>query len=413
MSITYDNYLEHYGVKGMKWGVRKDSAKTSPVQKISDYKTEVKGRYNKDRTRELRKVEVTSKNGEKVVATEDRSPKFASFISSLSNKGYQDTLDNPSFSITVDGEKVGESSFYNKRDGEIHLVWLGINPQHRGKGYASSVFDAAVEYGKSEGADKLTLEVPGFSPDARHIYERRGFKVTKEPTEKDKKKDIIWGGLTHMQLDLTEKSLAHTDRDDLELERAFELTFAKLPNDVEKEVFGKVSDVEHGILTYDNYLKHHGDKTTEVNMSLTYDNYLEHYGVKGMKWGSSLRKSVEEGLNNAADSARDTASDAKAAASEMKAAFQGGDDGYGGLLEIVGSEEKAIELLNMIDKAGQTHRTAKTSMKELKEAYKGGDWGYGATADIMKSEKHANTAVNTAASIGERVRKSKSVLGLK
>ena len=148
-------------------------------------------------------------------------------------------------------------------------------------------------------------------------------------------------------------------------------------------------------------------------MSMTYDNYLEHYGVKGMKWGSSLRKSVEEGLNNAADSARDTVSDAQAAASEMKAAFQGGDDGYGGLLEIVGSEEKAIELLNMIDKAGQTHRTAKTSMKELKEAYKGGDWGYGATADIMKSEKHANTAVNAAASIGERVRKSKSVLGLK
>mgnify|MGYP001197117204 FL=1 len=52
-------------------------------------------------------------------------------------------------------------------------------------------------------------------------------------------------------------------------------------------------------------------------------------------------------------------------------------------------------------------------MKELKEAYKGGDWGYGATSEIMKSEKNANTAVNTAAAIGERVRKSKSVLGLK
>ena len=24
MTLTYDNYLEHYGVKGMKWGVRKD-----------------------------------------------------------------------------------------------------------------------------------------------------------------------------------------------------------------------------------------------------------------------------------------------------------------------------------------------------------------------------------------------------
>ena len=26
MSMTYENYLEHYGVKGMKWGVRKDEA---------------------------------------------------------------------------------------------------------------------------------------------------------------------------------------------------------------------------------------------------------------------------------------------------------------------------------------------------------------------------------------------------
>ena len=24
MEVTYDNYLAHYGVKGMKWGVRKD-----------------------------------------------------------------------------------------------------------------------------------------------------------------------------------------------------------------------------------------------------------------------------------------------------------------------------------------------------------------------------------------------------
>jgi len=28
-SITYDDYLEHYGIKGMKWGVRKDRKKTN------------------------------------------------------------------------------------------------------------------------------------------------------------------------------------------------------------------------------------------------------------------------------------------------------------------------------------------------------------------------------------------------
>ena len=31
-SITYDDYLQHYGVKGMKWGVRKDRGERTPEQ---------------------------------------------------------------------------------------------------------------------------------------------------------------------------------------------------------------------------------------------------------------------------------------------------------------------------------------------------------------------------------------------
>lgn len=152
-------------------------------------------------------------------------------------------------------------------------------------------------------------------------------------------------------------------------------------------------------------------------MELTYDNYLQHYGVKGMKWGSNLKKAVEDGLNNAADSVKDNvqenASDAKAAVSEMKAAFQGGDDGYGGLLEIVGSEEKAIKLLDMLDAAGDTYRTAKVAGEEISKAYQGKDWGYGATSEILKNDKVANTTVNAAAAVGERSRHVKKLFGLK
>lgn len=32
MTLTYDNYLEHYGVKGMKWGVRKSDKERTPEQ---------------------------------------------------------------------------------------------------------------------------------------------------------------------------------------------------------------------------------------------------------------------------------------------------------------------------------------------------------------------------------------------
>lgn len=306
MELTYGDYLEHYGVKGMKWGVRK-SEKSSPSGKLKNYKSKVKDRYNRDQTRELRSVEVTSKNGEKVVATEDRSYKLASFLSSLKETSYQDSLDNPSFSITVNGEKVGESSFSKKKNGEINLVWLGVNPEYRGRGYASSVFDAAVEYGRSEGAKKLTLEVPGNAPDARHIYEKRGFKVTKEPTEKEKKTDIVWGGLTHMALDLEDSSLKHIDQDDLELEKAFEKTFAKLPKDVEEEVFNNMPEAQHN--------------------NLTYDNYLEHYGIKGMKWGvRKSDKSTNVSGNTVRSSKRGKIKGVELSSDNKKSASQPSDD---------------------------------------------------------------------------------------
>src|SRR5699024_5649563 len=306
MELTYGDYLEHYGVKGMKWGVRK-SEKSSPSGKLKNYKSKVKDRYNRDQTRELRSVEVTSKKGEKVVATEDRSYKLASFLSSLKETSYQDSLDNPSFSITVNGEKVGESSFSKKKNGEINLVWLGVNPEYRGRGYASSVFDAAVEYGRSEGAKKLTLEVPGNAPDARHIYEKRGFKVTKEPTEKEKKTDIVWGGLTHMALDLEDSSLKHIDQDDLELEKAFEKTFAKLPKDVEEEVFNNMPEAQHNNLTYDNYLKH--------------------YGVKGMKWGvRKSDKSTNVSGNTVRSSKRGKIKGVELSSDNKKSASQPSDD---------------------------------------------------------------------------------------
>lgn len=54
------------------------------------------------------------------------------------------------------------------------------------------------------------MEVPGNAPDARHIYERLGFKEVYTPPEM-KEDDPIWGGLTNMRLDLNAQhgELAH------------------------------------------------------------------------------------------------------------------------------------------------------------------------------------------------------------
>jgi hypothetical protein len=52
---------------------------------------------------------------------------------------------------------------------------------------------AIIDGAKRMGYKKLTLEVPGSSPNARHIYEKLGFVVVKE------EKDEFWDGLTYME----------------------------------------------------------------------------------------------------------------------------------------------------------------------------------------------------------------------
>lgn len=51
MALTYENYLAHYGVKGMKWGVRKD--KKEAKKNFESYRTEAYNRLQKQNTRVL------------------------------------------------------------------------------------------------------------------------------------------------------------------------------------------------------------------------------------------------------------------------------------------------------------------------------------------------------------------------
>lgn len=44
---------------------------------------------------------------------------------------------------------------------------------------------AVVDHAKKQGLEKVTLEVPGISPNARHIYESLGFEATKVLSEND------------------------------------------------------------------------------------------------------------------------------------------------------------------------------------------------------------------------------------
>lgn len=73
--------------------------------------------------------------------------------------------------------------------------------KERGKGYATAVLKETLSECKRRGYKQFTLEVPGNSPDARHIYEKLGFIAGEQVSSADD--DFVWGGLTKMKLDLT------------------------------------------------------------------------------------------------------------------------------------------------------------------------------------------------------------------
>lgn len=58
--------------------------------------------------------------------------------------------------------------------------------------------NTVVDMAEKQGIKVISLEVPGDSKDARHIYEKIGFKEVKRVSDEDD----VWGGLTKMKLSL-------------------------------------------------------------------------------------------------------------------------------------------------------------------------------------------------------------------
>lgn len=175
MTQTADEFLAHYGVKGMKWGKR------APVKKVT----------------ESRSTKLTS--GAKLELSGDKTPLTARVLAAMipSLRRRIDASDN--FTLkNAKGEKVGNMFLHKKAADELNVVWVEVKDKHKGQGIATGAMRAAIDMAKQDGLKKVTLEVPGASPDARHIYEKLGFKAGKQITPDND----MWGGLTEMQLDL-------------------------------------------------------------------------------------------------------------------------------------------------------------------------------------------------------------------
>lgn len=180
-TYIYTDELYHYGVKGMKWGIRKDKRSGSA----------------KSTNREI--IVAKTKNGTKLVVSKNPTPAFTRFISKLSPKVRDNIQRSDICKIQAGGKTVGDLQLYRESPDSINVVWVSVSKKHEGKGYGTAVMKGVVDYAKKQKLKHVTLEVPGVSPNARHIYEKIGFKSTGEVLGDS---DDVWGGLTKMRLDL-------------------------------------------------------------------------------------------------------------------------------------------------------------------------------------------------------------------
>ena len=177
--------LSHFGVKGMHWGIRKD---------ISDL--DLRGVVKEPIVRK-------TKNGDTFTLTPKPTGAIPKQLAKVSRGFAEKTSNSSHLKITdKDGKKIGDASFWFKGKDDIYLNWIQVNKSARGHGYASAVLQAAAEHGKGTGRKRMVLEVPGNAPDARHIYEKMGFKPT--GVVQGNKRDV-WGGLTQYEYRFDDK----------------------------------------------------------------------------------------------------------------------------------------------------------------------------------------------------------------
>lgn len=177
----YPDYLMHHGVKGMRWGVRKKKDKAGSKKYTASPRIS---------------MSLKTKHGEVLTASQYKQSKMTSFLARHNLKIQKQVENTKNFELKNEkGDTVGNLQLFHESPISVNVVWIGVNKKYEGKNYGQTAMKMAENYARKSGAKQMTLEVPGTSPNARHIYEKQGFVSQGQISDPDD----VWGGLTAMK----------------------------------------------------------------------------------------------------------------------------------------------------------------------------------------------------------------------
>lgn len=155
-------------------------------------------------------IQIISNPHESVELHQNATSSTAKFLAKIVPSIRENQMRYRDYSIKdKSGKTIGNLSVNEDPNNELNIVWIGIKSKVEGNGYGQSAMRQIIDDSRKRGYSAMTLEVPTNSPNAKHIYEKYGFKETGEAMLGNE--DDVWGGLTKMRLDFSNNELTHHD----------------------------------------------------------------------------------------------------------------------------------------------------------------------------------------------------------
>lgn len=172
--------IVHYGIKGMRWGVRRSDAELAKARGGRKLKEEIL-----DKSAGARQTSVTTKSGETISITKQPPNPLAMAIGRMTGRQPPDYISTMNINDSS-GKKVGSFQIWNEEPGVVRGEWLTVKGSSQGKGYSRAAIEGLlVAAQKDPDIKTVKMEVPVEAAAARHIYSSLGFESYKVLGETD------------------------------------------------------------------------------------------------------------------------------------------------------------------------------------------------------------------------------------